>query len=106
MSAIFGPADGRPERSLQDFLPLTNSNSSARSDKKPEAKDTSQSAAVIPSEAEALYDLKAIPLYFPASYSLVKPYVQGFEPNGLDVLSLKDIRIDYNWQPKRPSNES
>jgi oligopeptide transport system substrate-binding protein len=106
MSAIFGPADGRPERSLQDFLPLTNSNSSARADKKPEAKDTSQSAAVIPSEAEALYDLKAIPLYFPASYSLVKPYVQGFEPNGLDVLSLKDIRIDYNWQPKRPSNES
>ena len=58
------------------------------------------------SETEALYQLTAIPLYFPASYSLVKPYVQGFEPNGLDILMLKDVRIDNNWQPKRPDPES
>lgn len=48
----------------------------------------------------ALNDLRAIPLYFPTSYSLVKPYVSGFEINGLDATSLKDVKIDDTWQPK------
>jgi len=56
----------------------------------------------VPTEAEALYQFTAIPLYFPATYLLVKPYVQGFEPNGLDIMSLKDVKIDNNWQPKAP----
>jgi len=56
----------------------------------------------IPTEAEALYQFSAIPLYFPASYILVKPYVQGFEPNGLDIILAKDIDIDNNWQPRNP----
>jgi hypothetical protein len=59
----------------------------------------------IQSESEALYEITAIPLYFPGSYSLVKPYVQGFEPNGLDVLQLQHVRIDPNWQPKRTEGE-
>jgi hypothetical protein len=58
------------------------------------------------SETEALDQFAAIPLYFPSSYSLVKPYVQGFEPNGLDIYSLQDVRIDSEWQPKRPTSES
>jgi hypothetical protein len=58
------------------------------------------------SEADALIEFSAIPLYFPLSYSLVKPYVQGFEPNGLDVYSLQHVRIDGDWQPKRTANES
>ena len=58
------------------------------------------------SEADALIEFSAIPLYFPSSYSLVKPYVQGFEPNGLDVYSLQHVRIDGDWQPKRTANES
>lgn len=51
-------------------------------------------------EADAVYELRAIPLYFPTSYALVKPYVRGFEMNGLDAPSLKEISIDSTWQPK------
>lgn len=51
-------------------------------------------------EEIAIFELNAIPLYFPTSYSLVKPYVKGFEINGLDAATLKDISIDNSWQPK------
>jgi ABC-type oligopeptide transport system, periplasmic component len=50
-------------------------------------------------EEQALAELPAIPLYFPTSFSLVKPYVQGFDMNALDAPSLKTVRIDNNWQP-------
>lgn len=50
-------------------------------------------------DEDALAELPAIPLYFPASYSLVKPYVHGFDTNVLDAPSLKNVRIDNNWQP-------
>lgn len=50
-------------------------------------------------EQHALDMLPAIPLYFPTSYSLVKPYVEGFEMNALDAPSLKDVRINKDWQP-------
>lgn len=53
-------------------------------------------------EEIALFELNAIPLYFPMSYSLVKPYVKGFETNGLDAPLLKDISIDNEWKPKAP----
>lgn len=53
-------------------------------------------------EADAIFELRAIPLYFPTSYALVKPYVRGFEMNGLDAPSLKEISIDSSWQPKAP----
>lgn len=52
------------------------------------------------SEANAVYELWAIPLYFPTSYSLVKPYVFGFEMNSLDAPLLRQISIDSDWQPK------
>lgn len=51
-------------------------------------------------EDEALYQLRAIPLYFPTSYSLVKPYVAGFEMNSLDVLNLAGVRINSDWRPE------
>jgi len=57
-------------------------------------------------EDEALFELRAIPLYFPTSYSLVKPYVRGFQMNGLDAPSLRDVMIDSNWQPKTANGES
>jgi oligopeptide transport system substrate-binding protein len=57
-------------------------------------------------EEEAISELPAIPLYFPTSYSLVKPYIQGFEINTLDAPSLKDVKIDNNWQPKKTKGES
>ncbi len=57
-------------------------------------------------EDEAIEEVPAIPLYFPTSYSLVKPYIQGFEINTLDAPSLKDVKIDNNWQPKKANGES
>ena len=52
--------------------------------------------------ADALKELPAIPIYFASSYSLVKPYVVGFDNNLLDAPSLKRVRIDTTWQaPKR-----
>ncbi len=60
----------------------------------------------ITSEEQAISELPAIPLYFPTSYSLVKPYIQNFDTNILDAPSLKDVRIDNNWQPKTAKGES
>ncbi len=52
----------------------------------------------VETEAQALQDLKAMPIYFASSYSLVKPYVRGFDSNVLDTPSLKSVRIDTSWQ--------
>ncbi len=57
-------------------------------------------------EAEALLEVPGIPLYFPTAYSLVKPYVRGFEINTLDAPSLKNVEIESNWQPSKPKNAS
>jgi oligopeptide transport system substrate-binding protein len=51
-------------------------------------------------EEEAVKQVRGIPLYFPTSYSLVKSYVQGFEINTLDAPSLKDVKINNNYQLK------
>jgi oligopeptide transport system substrate-binding protein len=48
---------------------------------------------------DAVYEFRVVPLYFPVSYSLVKPYVEGFDTNGLDAPSLKTVSINSNWQP-------
>lgn len=55
---------------------------------------------MILTEADVVYELKVIPLYYPTSYSLVKPYIRGFEMNALDAHSLKEVSIDNNWQPR------
>jgi oligopeptide transport system substrate-binding protein len=49
-------------------------------------------------EAQAMRELRAMPIYFASSYALVKPYVNGFETNLLDAPSLKHVRIDTSWQ--------
>jgi oligopeptide transport system substrate-binding protein len=58
---------------------------------------------IIESEADALKELRAIPLYFASSHSLVKPYVTGFDSNLLDVPSLRRVRIDTGWTPPKDS---
>ncbi|MGB7069740.1 MAG: peptide ABC transporter substrate-binding protein [Pyrinomonadaceae bacterium] len=55
------------------------------------------------SEQEAIVEMFAIPLYFPTSYTLVKPYVYGFDSNSLDAPSLKNVSIDINWKEKQLS---
>jgi len=66
--------------------------SSARPSPSPEP------TVAVESEAQALKDLKAVPIYFASSYSLVKPYVSGFDANVLDAPSLKNTRLDPNWK--------
>lgn len=51
-------------------------------------------------EESALFELPGIPLYFPTSYSLVKPYVKGFDVNSLDAPLLKRVEIDGTWKAK------
>ncbi len=67
---------------------------------KPVDRTEVESPDVTMSEANAVYELWAIPIYFPTSYSLVKPYVAGFEMNSLDAPSLSDVSINTDWQPK------
>jgi oligopeptide transport system substrate-binding protein len=49
-------------------------------------------------EEEAVIEMPAIPLYFPTSYSLVKPYVAGFDINALDAPLLKFVKINSGWK--------
>lgn len=65
-----------------------------------------ETVELILTEEQALVDLPAIPLYFPTSYSLVKPYIQNFDINIFDAPSLKDVRIDNDWQPKTTKSDS
>ena len=65
-----------------------------------------ETSDMILTEEQAIIELPAIPLYFPTSYSLVKPYVQGFEMNTLDAPSLKDVQINNSWQPRKADDES
>lgn len=53
----------------------------------------------IMTEADVIFEMNAIPLYFPTSYSLVKPYVRGFDSNALDAPLLQNVSIDTGWQP-------
>ncbi len=53
---------------------------------------------LILSNEEAIAEIPAIPLYFPETYSLVKPYIQGFETNILDAPSLKTVKINSEWK--------
>lgn len=57
---------------------------------------------LIDSEEQALKELKAMPIYFASSYSLVKPYISSFDSNVLDVPLLKRTRIDTGWVERKP----
>jgi oligopeptide transport system substrate-binding protein len=65
----------------------------------PPAPQAEPPAAPILSEAQALRELPAVPVYFASSYALVKPYVSGFHSNLLDAPSLKHVRIETGWKP-------
>jgi hypothetical protein len=52
-------------------------------------------------QEDALYEMNVVPLYFPLSYTLVKPYVEGFDVDGNGCPDLKGVRIDNNWTPKQ-----
>ncbi len=85
------PQDPKPASgpSATDPLPAT-----------PEVKAAEPAEPAILTEDDAMYELHAIPLYFPTSYSLVKPYVIGFDMNSLDAVTLSNVTINSDWQPK------
>ena len=64
----------------------------------PEGSAVAGEKIAVETEAQALKDLHAVPIYFASSYSLVKPYVTGFDTNVLDAPSLKKTRLDTNWK--------
>lgn len=84
-----------------NFPEEENSSNTSAENSNPAEEKTNEVAQdkMILTEEQALEQLPAIPLYFPTSYSLVKPYVQGFDLNAFDALSLKNVQIDSNWQP-------
>lgn len=99
--SIFGSVDKPLEKRGQEnpTVPPPTAQSEETGDvpsPDPGAIDTTVSTLT---EEDAIFELRAIPLYFPTSYSLVKPYVLGFETNGLDAASLKDVRINNEWKP-------
>ena len=122
LMAIFeppAPPAALPSAAAENSPPVPGATPNAASPESSNSNQSPSAAAVEPNapaeitepvtvltEEEALAELPAIPLYFPTSYSLVKPYIQGFEINTLDAPSLKDVRIDNNWQPKKPNGES
>lgn len=104
LSAIFGsPEKAEPtsvpkERQTSDGRPTHDKLSPAANEHTVINADKN----VIVTEEQAAFELTAIPLYYPMSYALVKPYVKGFEINGLDAVMLNDISIDNNWQQQKP----
>lgn len=95
-------ADVNAPQRTEPLVPpiITDPNAAGKAD------HTAENTAKALTEAEALYQLRGIPLYFPISYSLVKPYVRGFDVNSLDAPSLKDVTIDSGWQPKKGGRAS
>jgi ABC-type oligopeptide transport system substrate-binding subunit len=78
------------ERGTQALLPTASP--SPESSPSPVEKEN-----VVETEAQALKNLTAMPIYFASSYSLVKPYVLGFDSNVLDAPALKKTRLNTNW---------
>jgi oligopeptide transport system substrate-binding protein len=112
MAAIFLPrsavrqiADEAPEESTNTNSALpANSATDIPSTAQPDIRSLrrrieSEPAVMETTLEDAVFEFRVVPLYFPVSYSLVKPYVHGFDSNGLDAPSLKTVRIDSNWQP-------
>lgn len=91
---IFVSPSETPKRGAENNLPSNEAAPNAVKD------------LTISTEKAAMEEIPAIPLYFPTSYSLVKPYIQGFDINMLDAPLLKNVKIDNNWQTKTPSKES
>lgn len=94
---------GQPSESPVEAGKAGNAKQSADAKPLVEERPTTMPPSLIESEEQALRELPAIPIYFASSYSLVKPYVVGFDANLLDAPSLKHVRVDTNWQPPKPA---
>src|SRR5690606_21882453 len=110
MRTIFGEIAEMPAKGPQDnwsgLTDQTNSNKGIIPAPTAPGNSTSAVPSPIVNERDALFELTAIPLYFPISFSLVKPYVEGFTMNSLDSPVLTGVSIKENWQPNTPKDES
>ena len=102
MLALFGVDESEQESTEKE----ESDEKEESGDKSPDSDDvlsidTSVKDKVVLTEEEAIAEIPAIPLYFPTSYSLVKPYVRGFVLNTLDAPSLKNVEIDSSWRPRK-----
>jgi hypothetical protein len=97
MSALFGVRE--PDIKSGDADPSSSPASSPTPVSSDIPSNETNVADDIFSEDFALFEMEAIPLYFPTSYSLVKSYVIGFDMNVFDAPLLRGVRIDSNWQP-------
>ncbi|MBP9664569.1 MAG: hypothetical protein KBD94_08090, partial [Pyrinomonadaceae bacterium] len=107
LTSILGSVERRPEAApitvpLQvkpsPMLPMSGP-AAAETEVVPDIPKADSPAPLI-TATEAMHDLTVIPLYFPVSYALIKPYVQGFDLNGLDAISLRDVSINSEWKPE------
>lgn len=107
-----GAVETETEKQTSAYKPSETDSNTAAKDKTAETEPDESGVQIesdertILTEEQAFEALPAIPLYFPTSYSLVKPYVQGFETNVLDAPSLKSVKIDNNWQPASDNAKS
>lgn len=84
-----------------------NENGQTSNEKKNSEPETKkQNEAIVLTEAQALTEWPAIPIYFASSYSLIKPYVKGFDVNLLDAPSLKHVKIETQWKEIKPAAPS
>jgi oligopeptide transport system substrate-binding protein len=91
---------GEADTSLREPAEVENDPAARRSsDRQDGVADDGKHLFLSYTEEQALIDLYSIPLYFPTSYFLVKPYIKGFEPNGLDAYDLRNVEIDRSWRP-------
>jgi ABC-type oligopeptide transport system substrate-binding subunit len=112
LRAIFDPTDESPPGIAEDAQtsaepsvspsPEQSGNNHAETEKGNSSIQLNPQQVIL-SEAQALKELPAIPIYFASSYALVKPYVTGFDANLLDAPSLKTVRIETSWQPPKSS---
>lgn len=108
LAAIFGPPKNREETgtSLKEPEQLPGSEKSGPSETLAEEMAPANDGTGVFTEEDALFALKAIPLYFPRSYSLVKPYVRGFDTNAIGAVYLPGVSIESDWQPKTSKRAS
>ena len=85
-----------------DRAPATNASPTNAANSSSAVATGKSEVTAIDSESQALKELKAMPIYFASSYSLVKPYVSGFDANVLDAPSLKRTSINTSWTQQKP----
>jgi oligopeptide transport system substrate-binding protein len=102
--AIFGLPNVQPQEKPDETVAESKPNATRESVEKKEERiekveEKEKAVEMLTSEESALFEFWAIPLYFPTSYSLVKPYVVGFDVNSLDAPLMRSVSIDVGWQP-------